>query len=234
MHDKLFWKQRIIEYIASRTKYVTHITYGSEIEDQFTGHIDPNYHPALDELIRDGIVEKFEQDGKIGHSLDVEKHRDKIIYLLRADNDEHKAALIKPTIQEFKGLILKFNNASERKYPNQGIYYYCVKEADPTCWIVLIKHTPSKKAMRVILGSFDDKESRLSRIWAATKLAWKLYGESPIVRKNVEDLEQKACGNNRIPSKCAFDIFVHIGRLRIDGQKGLSKQYKMIQLKNYS
>ena len=60
----------------------------------------------------------------------------------------------------------------------------------------------------------------------------KLANNEEFVRKKVEDIEQAACGNNRIPSKCAFDVFVHEGFLTITGQKRLSKKYKVNLVKN--
>ncbi len=45
-------------------------------------------------------------------------------------------------------------------------------------------------------------------------------------RKQVENIEQEACGNNRLPSKAAFDIFV-FKKWLIEEKKGKSIFYKL-------
>lgn len=231
----LFWKQRIVEFMTARSRYLTYSTQKeTEIEKNFTSHIDENFYVALKELIDNGIIHERNMGNMIGHTIDVLKKKDEIKYLLRLDENDTKAELIVPTDEEFGDYKLVFNNASERKYPNQGIYYYTTSKKNPSSWLVLIKHNPIKKAMRVKLGSLDDDESFISRIWKSTKLASQLSQDSKFVRKNVEDLDQQACGNNRIRSKCAFDIFVYLGKLEICGQKGLSKIYNLKQITSIS
>ncbi len=214
--------------MTARSRYITYTTKKeTEIERNFTSQIDENFYVALKELVSNGIIHERNVGDMIRHTIDVLKKKDEIKYLLRLDQNETKAELIVPTDAEFEGYDLVFNNASERKYPNQGIYYYTTSKKNSSSWMVLIKHTPIKKAMRVKLGSLDNEQSFIARIWNATKLASQLSQDLKFVRKNVEDLDQQACGNNRIRSKCAFDIFVHLGKLEICGQKGLSKIYNL-------
>ena len=93
------------------------------------------------------------------------------------------------------------------------------------------KTLTKQKTTKVILGSQLDGSSRISKIKKATKLVSQLNDHGEFVRKNVEGIEQAACGNNRIPSKCAFDVFVREGFLTITGRKGLSKKYKLAVIK---
>ncbi len=51
--------------------------------------------------------------------------------------------------------------------------------------------------------------------------------EESFIRKWVENIEQKACGNNRLPSRSAFHIFVHLKWLVITGRKGNVIYYKV-------
>ena len=229
IRTKLFWKQRIVEFMTARSRYMTYVTEDlTEIEREMTQyHIDKNFYLSLQELIEEGIINIRNVYQLQGHVLDVKQKRDKIRYLLRMDENDTKAEMIKPTERELKGLKIVFDSLSERKMPNQGVYYYCTKIEDPNFWIVLIKHTPIRRAMRVLMGSLHDYESRMSKIYRATKLASQLKQDGVFVRKNIEDLDQKACGNNRIPSKCAFDIFVHLKYIKINGQQGLSKKYSL-------
>lgn len=227
-----FWKQRILEYLVARSRYVAYkTTLEGEIERQYAGSINTNYYAAWEELKEEGILCERNVLGYPQASLYLVQKKDKIRYYLRLSPCDMRAKIIRPTPEELKGLKIIFDSSSERKYPNQGIYYYCKKTDNPNFWVVLIKHAPNKKATKVILGSQLDDSSRISKIKRATKLVSRLSGHAEFIRKNVEDIEQAACGNNRIPSKCAFDVFVHEGFLVITGQHGLSKTYKLATIK---
>lgn len=71
------------------------------------------------------------------------------------------------------------------------------------------KTKPNNRASRIILRSLKDPDSRITKIWNATLQAASNADNEPFIRKRVEDIEPKACGNNRLPSKAAFDIFVY-------------------------
>ncbi len=224
----IFWKQRILEYLVARSRHIVYRTsFEREMERQYSRFIDDNYHLALQELRDEEILYERNMGGYLETSLYIIQKKDKIRYYLRMTPNDVRAEIIQPSSKELKGLKIIFDSSSERKYPNQGIYYYCKKIKDPTFWVVLIKHSPIKKATKVILGSNLDDSSRISKIKRATKLVSRLNNHKDFVRKKVEDIEQAACGNNRIPSKCAFDVFVHEGFLEITGQKGLSKKFRL-------
>ena len=90
---------------------------------------------------------------------------------------------------------------------------------------MLLKTQILGNAKRLILGSFNDANSRIMKIWDATLVISEESNENgKFIRKQVEDVE-KACGNNRQPSKAAFDIFVKTGLLKIIGKKGNSPIY---------
>ncbi len=65
------------------------------------------------------------------------------------------------------------------------------------------------------------------KIWRATLKVSKINKDKSFIRKWVENIEQKACGNNRLPSKSAFQIFVHLGWLQVTGKKGNINYYKV-------
>ena len=228
----IFWKQRILEYLVARSRHIVYKTsFENEMERQYSRFIDENYYMALQELKNEQILNERNVGGYHETSLYIIQKKDKIRYYLRMTPNDVRVEIIQPSPEELKGLEVVFDSSSERKYPNQGLYYYCKKTSVPNFWVVLIKHSPNKKATKVILGSELDDSSRISKIKKATKLVSKLATDGEFVRKNVEDIEQAACGNNRIPSKCAFDVFVHEGFLIITGQKGLSKKYKLNTIK---
>jgi len=205
--------------------------FENEIEGQYSRFIDENYSMAFQELKNEGILNERNVGCYHETSLYIIQKKDKIRYYLRMTPNDVRAEIIKPSPEELKGLEIIFDSSSVRKYPNQGIYYYCKKIEENDFWVVLIKHSPNQKTTKVILGSELDNSSRISKIKRATKLVSKLSDNGEFVRKKVEDIEQAACGNNRIPSKGAFDVFVHEGFLVVTGQKGLSKKYKLNVIK---
>lgn len=75
--------------------------------------------------------------------------------------------------------------------------------------------------------AFNDPNSRISKIWHATIRAAKESPDGNFNRKRIEDLEPRACGNNRQPSKAAFDIFRKSGLIETVGRKGNSEFYKL-------
>lgn len=232
MQTVIFWKQRILEYLVARSRHIVYRTsFENEMEKQYSRFIDANYNVALEELKSEDILHERNMGGYLETSLYIIQKKDKIRYYLRMTPNDVRAEIIQPTSAEMKGLKIIFDSSSERKSPNQGIYYYCKKTDDPNYWVVLIKHSPIKKATKVILGSELDDTSRLSKIKKATKLVSRLNDNKEFVRKKVEDIEQAACGNNRIPSKCAFDVFVHEGFLDVTGQTGLSKKFRLATIK---
>jgi len=90
---------------------------------------------------------------------------------------------------------------------------------------VLLKTQILGNAKRLILGSFNDANSRIMKIWnAAIGISGESNDNGKFIRKEVEDVE-KACGNNRQPSKAAFDIFIKTGLIKIVGKKGNSPIY---------
>lgn len=135
--------------------------------------------------------------------------------------------MIRPTDEEYQGLKEIFRDASKKGYKNIGFYYFCTKIDDPNFWIVLIKSKPNQLSRRIILGSITDKNSRIMKIWdAVLEISKKCNGES-FIRKSVENIEQKACGNNRQPSRAAFQIFVHLRWLKIVKRGKRTIYYKL-------
>ncbi len=134
----------------------------------------------------------------------------------------------------FKNLRQEFKDASTRGYTNRGFYYFCTKIDDPNDWIVLIKTKPNARPYGIILGSLEAKDSRISKIWKATLKVSKINKGEPFIRKWVENIEQNACGNNRLPSRSAFQIFVHLGWLKVTTQKGNIKFYQVIKTDDWS
>ena len=83
------------------------------------------------------------------------------------------------------------------------------------------------KPYRIILGSLKVRDSRISKIWRAVQKVSKINKGEPFIRKWIENIEQKACGNNRLLSRSAFQIFIHLGWLEVTSKKGNTVYYRV-------
>src|SRR5205807_299508 len=144
--------------------------------------------------------------------------------ILHGETEKGNAELVQPDESETIGLKLVFTKPADQKLLHRGNYYYYVKEDNNSHWVVLQKTKIATPAYRIILGSEKDENSRICRIWKATVVIGK-ENDMLVIRKQVEDKDQRACGNNRLPSKAAFDVFVHKGWLTEVSKKGRTITY---------
>lgn len=165
------------------------------------------------------------------YTIDLFDRLTEIKGILDEENLDTDSEMMKPDESETAGLKHIFTTKSYREYPKQSTYYYYVKEEDDSYWICLIKTKPHEKASKIILGSLKDPSSRIYRIWQATKTVSSTTDEGWFRRKQVEDIEQKACGNNRLPSKAAFDVFIYKKWL-VSEKRGRSTYYNMKTIKS--
>ncbi len=223
------WKRRIVKFFVLRSHSGNsyRITDETELFKQFAGNFENNTQTAYEELFSSKIIKDIKVNEKVFYTLNFTQKSSEIESIIKNEPFEEKSNLIKPTDKEFKDLREEFRDASSRGFPNRGFYYFCTKTDDPNYWIVLIKTKPNLSPYRIILGSMTDKNSRIMKIWRATLKVSKINKGEPFIRKWVENIEQKACGNNRLPSRSAFHIFVHLKWLKITGRKGNVIYYKV-------
>lgn len=221
------WKRRIVKFFLFRS--YNGISYRirneSELFRHFAGAFERNTQTAYAELLSDKIIEEYKENPQTFYGLDFMNKAQEINAMIKNEPFEEKSNIIQPSGNEFKGLREEFRDASSRGWPNRGFYYFCTKDNDPNFWIVLIKTKPNVKPYKIMLGSIESKNSRIMKIWHATVRVSKINKGQPFIRKWVENIEQKACGNNRLPSRSAFQIFVHLGWLKMVGRKGTTSYY---------
>ena len=222
------WQKRILQYFVDRSGYgrVYRVTTKDEVMDSFASHKDTNTYIAWVELETNGLIIHCVSRGENFYTIDFFDKQDQITKIIENDELDIKSEMMQPSEEEQKGLEYHFVTKGFRTYPEQSHYYYYTKENDESDWICLHKTKPHGRASRIILNSLKDEDSRISKIWKATQLAAKNANGEPFIRKRVEDLEPKACGNNRLPSKAAFDIFVYKKWL-IRVTKGKQTLYKI-------
>lgn len=202
-----------------------------ELRWQFGSNFDINAQAAYDDLSNSGIIRAVTIGGERFYVLDVEGKYKEIMSIISGEPSSDVSEMIRPDEKEFKGLKEAFRTESDRKWPSRGHYYFCTLEPDPHSWVVPIKARPLQKPYRVKLGSTKDSNSRIMRIWAAVEATSKDRGGGPFVRSWVESVDQKACGNNRHPSRSAFQIFLRLGWLEEAGKKGNVRYYRITKAK---
>ena len=208
-----------------------------ELFRYFASNFERNTQTAYDELLSAEIIKKYprvlDKSIRTYYTLNFSEKSQEIEAIIKNEPFEAKSNIIKPSDNDFTNLREEFRDASTRGWPNRGFYYFCTSIVDPNYWIVLIKTKPNVKPYRIVLGSLEDKGSKISKIWKAVLKVSKTKKGEPIIRKWVENIEQKACGNNRLPSRSAFQIFVHLGWLEISSRKGNIIFYQVTKKDDY-
>lgn len=219
------WMGLILAFMLSTTNHEIRCSSKEKIFGKLAGqhYLDSNTHIAWETLLRDRLTEQV--DGKF-FTIDFSK-KTQILELINGKSIEEEAEIMQPQKAEFEGLDLVFVTESMRDIQGQGKYYFCTRKDDPQYWVVLVKTSVIGQADRYNLGSFNDLESKISKIWAATQTAAKQAKDGRFIRKRVEEIEPKACGNNRRPSKAALDIFKEIGLVKVVEIRGNSEIYEL-------
>ena len=78
----------------------------------------------------------------------------------------------------------------------------------------------------------SDPTSRLYKLLRAAHTKVKTNHDGTFIQQDVEKLEPRAAGNNRIRSKMAMDIFLRKGWIEVVEKKGRSKIYTMLNPPN--
>ena len=201
-----------------------------ELRDNFASNFENSTHIAYNELMRDEIIKR--KDGQIpSYTINYSKSQ-KIRSPVNDETDETRADIIQPNIKDIKNLHYEFHDISSKSLPNKGVYYFYTKNDNSDFWITLIIPKPNVKPYKIILGSLKIKNLRISQIWHAVQKISKINNDGQFIRKCVENIEQKACGNNRLPSRSAFQIFMHLNLLKIVNKKGNVIFYKIVKINN--
>jgi hypothetical protein len=222
------WRQSILKLFVVDVNQYRSITKETVIEN-FTGHVDKNTNLAFNSLIQDRLLVEIKNAGKIFYCLNIFDRIDEIEIELVGNNTKLAIDIDQPLDAEFDGLIYVFQTEANRGVPNRGKYYHCRKKDDSNYWITLIKPKGNSKARSLPLGSVLNPKSRIYRILKAIQYVSRKNKNGEFVRKNVEDIEPSACGNQRQHSKAAFDILEHEGIIQAVGVfRGKSVIYRLV------
>lgn len=230
MRSVIEWRRRILEYLGANGNHQMRATTKEIIFATFGDHVDANTHIAFTTLLQDNLIIKTTSGKKEFYTFDFSKSKE-IGHIIFEEINEEKMEMVQPQKDEFDGLALVFSSTSEKKNPRQGLYYYCVKKGDHTDWIALQKTKIIARAKRIVLGSFNHPNSWISMIWVAVLTISEQNADKKFNRKEIEDFDPKACGNNRQRSKAAFDIFERFGLIKPVGKRRNSILYERTDLK---
>lgn len=230
MRSVIEWRRRILEYLGARGNHQFRASTKEKIFASFGENIDEYAHVAFTTLVQDGLIIKSKSGRKEFYTLDFTRSKE-IGHIIFEEINEEKMEMVQPQKDEFEGLVLVFSSTGEKKNPRQGLYYYCVKKEDHSDWIALQKTKIIERAKRIILGSFNHANSWVSMIWAAVLVISEQNQDGKFIRKDIEDFDPKACGNNRQRSKAAFDIFEKAGLIKPIGKRRNAILYQRTGLK---
>lgn len=216
------WRRRILEYFCAGRPNIIRATTKEKIFASFGSNTDCNLEIAFTSLERDNLI-VYEEEGYYTLNFDKTDEIKAIVF----DDIEDDLYMSQPLESELEDLVFQFVTESGREYPPRAKYYHYTKKTDFSFWVSLVKTKPLGKSDRINLGSLNDPTSRISRIWQAVKKAANGSQDGIFIRKRVEEIEPMACGNNRQPSKAAFDIFKKTGLIKVISYKGNSEKYKL-------
>jgi hypothetical protein len=136
--------------------------------------------------------------------------------------------IIQPYMAEPDGYVYWFDNTeNDRNFKGQNIYRFYVKKTDSLNFAVQLLAKPIGNAKTIMMGSLNDSDSYISRLWIATANVSAESIDGSFILQNLQDKDRIACGNNRQRGKIALDIFRKLGYIQKVGSKGNSTKFKL-------
>lgn len=223
-----WWKRRIVRHFVFRSYggIGYRILKEKTLFDHFASNFETNTQIAYEQLLEDGVIKKYPTGSKMFYGLDFVHKINEIDALTKDDQIEETADMMRPSDDEIRDLREMFRD--QTRGSSTGYYYFYTKKSDPSYWVIMVKSRPNAKPSKIIMGSLTDKDSRIMKIWNATKRVSEIQRGGPFIRKWVENVDQQACGNNRQPSRAAFKIFEYLEWLEISSMRGRTAYYKRV------
>jgi len=216
------WRFSILRFFNPGKNY--HISVTKEnVFDNFGRHINDDTIKAFDSLVKEEFLIPVYSNNRIFYSINPDKINqitDELNYTFTSQSEA-----LQPYDRNFKNLNFQFETERDKAIPNKGKYFHFTKNDDSSFWVTIIISKQGKKTKTLKMGSLNDPNSRLSRILKSVNTYTNTSSKKTFVRKNIEDIDQRACGNERQYSTAAFDIFEHEKIIGEFSHKGRSKIY---------
>ncbi len=224
-------KKQIVEFIK---KYpieegIYEITR-KDFEKEFEKNI--NYENNLNTLIANGIIVSSRKGDERVLKIFEKDHPSDLHHIQNFELLDNMALKMQPENEKTKNLVSRFHEHTDQN-KGKGVYYFYTTKGDPDFWTVFARLDPKGEPHRYRLGSINDKESKLYKMWIATVKAWIDNDRQPIRRGMAEKLDQDAFGNNRQPGFASFKLFTFARWLKISYRNGTSVYYDVVDVESH-
>jgi hypothetical protein len=185
-----------------------------------------NLEYAIRSLMDRGIIMSLESNHERRYVVNFDK-LDVAQQMLNSVTDR-ELEIIQPYMAEPDGYVYWFDNTeNERYFRGQNIYRFYVKKTDSLNFAVQLLAKPMGNAKTIMMGSLNDYDSYISRLWIAAVNVSAESVDGSFILQNLQDKDRIACGNNRQRGKIALDIFRKLGYIQKIGSKGNSTKFKL-------
>lgn len=189
---------------------------------------DVNLDVAISEMMDNGIVMAVESSKEKKYLVNY----DKLDYAQRILNSgafvkEEQNIIIQDYMAEPEGYTYWFDNNDMREFKKQCTYRIYIKNSDKQDYAAQIITKSVTKAKTIHMGSLNDSNSYISRLWQAVQEVAGENKDGIFILQNLQDKDRVACGNNRQRGKIALVIFKKLGYILPIGTKGNSTLFKL-------
>jgi hypothetical protein len=189
-------------------------------------HYEMNLEYAIRSLMDRGIIMSLESNHVRRYVVNFDK-LDLAQQMMNSETDQ-EPEIIQPYMAEPDGYVYWFDNTeTERNFRGQNIYRFYVKKTDSLNFAVQLLAKPKGNAKTIMMGSLNDSDSYISRLWIAVVNVTAEASDGSFILQNLQDKDRIACGNNRQRGKIALDIFRKLGYIQKAGSKGNSTKFKL-------
>ncbi len=196
-------------------------------------HYDANLEHAIRSLMDKGIIMSLESNQERRYVVNFDK-LDQAQFIINSRSDQ-QTEVIQPFMAEPEGYLYWFDNAeNERNFRGQNTYRFYVKKTDNLNFAVQLVAKSMGNAKTIVMGSLNDSDSYISRLWTATVNVSNEAEDGSFILQNLQDKDRIACGNNRQRGKIALDIFRKLGYIQKIGSKGNSTRFKLTGKKPFA
>jgi hypothetical protein len=221
------WKRWILYNLIGEG--VHNVLFEDQIKKLSGRHYENNLTIALNTLVDNGILLRLETNKRKKFIVNYERLNDAQIILNDSRNWVYDSKLkkepesINQYFSEPEGYIFWFN-IDEQPRRKRSIYNLYHKKTDDLDFAAQIITQKYSKILH--MGSLRQNNSNISKLWRACQELSKTK-KGAFILQDLQDMERKACGNNRQRGKISLAIFKKLEYIVENGRKGNSTLFKL-------
>ncbi|MGN6560392.1 MAG: hypothetical protein ACTHJ2_07695 [Candidatus Nitrosocosmicus sp.] len=221
------WKRWILYNLIGEG--VHNVLFEDQIKKLSGRHYENNLTIALNALVDNGLLLRLETNKRKKFIVNYERLNDAQIILndsrnwIYDSNTKKEPESVNQYFSEPEGYAFWFNIEEQprRKRSIYNIYYKKTDDLDFAAQIITTKYS---KILH--MGSLRQNHSNISKLWrACQELSRSKKGS--FILQDLQDIERKACGNNRQRGKISLAILKKLEYIVEDGKKGNSTLFKL-------